>query len=126
MRVAPRMPDGSVEGDGRVAHEIALTLGDEEADRLTRAKDEGFELTLRQCRDAPFERGMRPDQVVEARHILLRGLVDGAAHSAASVANSNPSSSHPVIPPAIIFTGRPSSARRSAPRAAPLQWGPAQ
>lgn len=126
MRVAPRSPNGPVEGDGRVARKIALMLGDEEADRLTRAKDEGFELTLRQCRRAAFERGMCPDQVVESWYVFLRGLADGAAHSAASVVSSNPSSSHPVIPPAMIFTGRPSSARRKAPRAAPLQWGPAQ
>ncbi len=49
-----------------------------------------------------------------------------AAQSSLLVASSKRSSSQPVIPPAMIFTGRPSSARRSAPRAAPLQCGPAQ
>ncbi len=115
MRVAPRTPDGPVEGDGRIARKLALTLGDEDADRPSRAEDEGCEFGRRQCRGAPLERGMRPEKVVEARHILLHALVDGGAHSAASVANSNPSSSHPVIPPAMIFTGRPSSERRRAP-----------
>mmetsp|Transcript_7057 Transcript_7057/g.30035 ORF Transcript_7057/g.30035 Transcript_7057/m.30035 type:complete len:853 (-) Transcript_7057:974-3532(-) len=41
-------------------------------------------------------------------------------------ASAKPSSSQPVMPPAMIFTGRPSFASRSAPRAAPLQCGPAQ
>jgi hypothetical protein len=42
------------------------------------------------------------------------------------VASSKPSSIQPVMPPAMILTGRPSLARRRAPRAAPLQCGPAQ
>ncbi len=37
-----------------------------------------------------------------------------------------PSSSQPVMPPIMSFTGRPSFARRMAPRWAPLQCGPAQ
>ncbi len=41
-------------------------------------------------------------------------------------AKSKPSSSQPVMPPAMILTGRPSSASRSAPLVAPLQCGPAQ
>ena len=40
--------------------------------------------------------------------------------------SANPSSSHPVTPPIIFFTGRPRCARRSAALSAPLQWGPAQ
>ncbi len=43
-----------------------------------------------------------------------------------ALARENPSSSQPVMPPAMIFTGRPSFASRKAPRAAPLQCGPAQ
>ena len=42
------------------------------------------------------------------------------------LANSKPSSNQPVMPPAMTFTGRPSRASRNAPRAAPLQCGPAQ
>ena len=37
-----------------------------------------------------------------------------------------PSSIHPVTPPIIIFTGKPSPARRNAALLAPLQCGPAQ
>ena len=43
-----------------------------------------------------------------------------------SAASLKPSSVQPAIPPAMIFTGRPSRASRSAPRAVPLQCGPAQ
>src|SRR6266702_7294041 len=45
---------------------------------------------------------------------------------AACVSSAKPSSSQPVTPPIMIFTGRPSFARRIAPRVAPLQCGPAQ
>ena len=38
----------------------------------------------------------------------------------------NPSSFHPSTPPIIFFTGRPSRARFSAARSAPLQCGPLQ
>jgi len=48
------------------------------------------------------------------------------SHVASLVARSKPSSSHPVIPPIITFTGRPNWANRIAPRVAPLQCGPAQ
>lgn len=41
-------------------------------------------------------------------------------------ANSKPSSAHPVIPPIMIFTGRPNCANFKAARSAPLQCGPAQ
>ncbi len=37
-----------------------------------------------------------------------------------------PSSSQPVMPPIIFFTGRPSLARRMAAFSVPLQCGPAQ
>ncbi|QYU68504.1 tripartite tricarboxylate transporter substrate binding protein [Leptolyngbya sp. 15MV] len=51
-----------------------------------------------------------------------------AQRGTASVSDTRakPSSTHPVMPPAMILTGRPSRARRKAPRAAPLQCGPAQ
>lgn len=37
-----------------------------------------------------------------------------------------PSSTHPVTPPIITFTGNPSPARCRAALSVPLQWGPAQ
>jgi hypothetical protein len=40
--------------------------------------------------------------------------------------NVKPSSIQPVTPPIIIFTGKPSRARRNAALLAPLQCGPAQ
>jgi hypothetical protein len=67
----------------------------------------------------------RPDQDLRSR-CTRGGLVDRQGHSTTPLAKSKPSSSQPAIPPAMIFTGRPRSARRRAPRAAPLQWGPAQ
>jgi hypothetical protein len=39
-------------------------------------------------------------------------------------ASSKPSSCHPVMPPIISLTGRPSSASRTAALLAPLQCGP--
>jgi peptidoglycan/LPS O-acetylase OafA/YrhL len=46
--------------------------------------------------------------------------------AAAAAVTGKPSSAQPVMPPSINFTGRPSRARRSAARSAPLQCGPAQ
>lgn len=51
---------------------------------------------------------------------------DNWLYAAALWLNSNASSSHPVMPPVMILTGRPSFASRIAPRTAPLQCGPAQ
>ena len=49
-----------------------------------------------------------------------------ACRLAAPESRSRPSSSQPVTPPIISFTGRLSRASRSAARCAPLQCGPAQ
>ncbi len=54
-------------------------------------------------------------------------LVDSSGHSESyDGVNVKPSSIQPVTPPIIIFTGKPSRARRSAALLAPLQCGPAQ
>jgi len=52
-----------------------------------------------------------------------QGAMDDRASDrhVSSVTSSKPSSSQPVTPPVMILTGRPNSARRNAPRAAPLQ-----
>src|SRR5258708_16860092 len=47
-------------------------------------------------------------------------------HRSAPSTSVKPSSSQPVTPPIIFFTGRPSDASLSAALSAPLQWGPAQ
>ena len=49
-----------------------------------------------------------------------------AAEATGPLSVLKPSSSQPVIPPIMIFTGRPSRASRTAARCAPLQCGPAQ
>jgi short subunit dehydrogenase len=54
------------------------------------------------------------------------GTFDVRGHADTLDTSGNPSSSHPVTPPDMIFTGKPSRASRKAPREAPLQCGPAQ
>jgi hypothetical protein len=62
-------------------------------------------------------------------NLVLRAVIAGAESAApqsASDRNSStgkPSSIQPVIPPAMVLTGRPSCAMRSAARTAALQWG---
>ena len=52
---------------------------------------------------------------------------DSSGHSESyDGVNVKPSSIQPVTPPIIIFTGKPSRARRNAALLAPLQCGPAQ
>jgi hypothetical protein len=54
-------------------------------------------------------------------------IVDSGGHSESyDGVNVKPSSIQPVTPPIIIFTGKPSRARRNAALLAPLQCGPAQ
>lgn len=45
---------------------------------------------------------------------------------ASPLATGKPSAAHPAMPPGMVFTRRPSRAKRSAARSAPLQCGPAQ
>ena len=81
-------------------------------------------------------------QRVGRRHwsatIVAQGLAQTTFRPKPDVANSSghsesydgvkvkPSSIQPVTPPIIIFTGKPSRARRNAALLAPLQCGPAQ
>jgi hypothetical protein len=55
-----------------------------------------------------------------------QGIDHGAVSGLGSLSSAKPSSSQPVTPPIMSLTGRPSWARRIAPRCAPLQCGPAQ
>ena len=55
--------------------------------------------------------------------LLERVLVDRIGNESYDGVNVKPSSIQPVTPPIIIFTGRPSRARRNAALLAPLQRG---
>ena len=75
---------------------------------------------------AAFKNSVLFDHCHKGIAILGHGLPDRKLFHSGVTSSVKPSSIHPVIPPAMILAGSPSSARRNAPRAAPLQCGPAQ
>jgi hypothetical protein len=65
-------------------------------------------------------------RTLDSRDLLERVLVNRTGNESYDGVNVKPSSIQPVTPPIIIFTGKPSRARRNAALLAPLQCGPAQ
>ncbi len=96
-----------IAGEERRDHDRALLVGDADVAHGRLVED-------------------RIDDVTIVRAALREALERGAIGHAGAVISSKPSSSHPVTPPIIFFTGRPSRASASAALSAPLQCGPAQ
>ena len=127
MAVAPRSPERPVESHRGIAQENTLSFRYQQSDWRGIASDDRLQVGNRQgCgRSSQRQRASGPAREV-GPHRRTRRPDDKGQAGASLPASSKPSSNQPVIPPVMIFTGRPSCARRSAPRAAPLQCGPAQ
>lgn len=85
---------------------------------------------LKNCCGRQVRRGAtdhsQTSSLLACRRFRAYANLQAEGTSCTVLSSSKPSSNHPQTPPAMIFTGRPKRAKRKAPRAAPLQCGPAQ
>lgn len=127
MSPAAPAPQREIERKGGVADEHRLFLSNHNLDLRARRAQDCVENVLGDRCFAAFKCRMGSNQAKQCGAIIRDCFTNGDQQGSYSpVAKAKPSSSHPVMPPVMIFTGLPSSASRSAPRAAPLQCGPAQ
>lgn len=115
-------PEGKIKCKRGIANQFAAFFGHQQVGRRLPCVQKRYEIVLAEMRSRLFERRMLPDQIQQRCGVRQACAPDHRIrHAVSSEARSKPSSSHPVTPPAMILTGRPNSASRNAPRAAPLQ-----
>jgi len=111
MSPAAPAPQREIQRQGGVAYEQRLLSSDHNPNLRARRAQDCVEIVVGDRCFAAFKCRMGSNQTKQSGAIIRACFTnDDRQGSYSPVAKAKPSSSHPVMPPAMIFTGRPSSA----------------